>query len=141
MQSRRKQPEVNCEGGVFVIEDSEVMQRRYQAVLEQNRIGICAIVGSGREAVLLAPRISPDVIILDHELPDGTGLHIIAALRSFCPEASIVVISGVITASLAQQYLAQGVCRLMGKPINEAELVHLLRGMLVSQRQIVATAG
>ena len=136
MFSVSKKPEVSAEaGGVLVIEDSEVMQRRYAHMLTSHRLPVCGVAGSGREAVLMSSKLSPQVIILDHELPDGNGLHIIAALQSFCPGAAIFVISGSITASMAQQYVSYGVRRLMSKPINESQLIQVIRASIHSTAQ------
>ncbi|MCB1187757.1 response regulator [bacterium] len=141
MLKQRKSEEGLAESGVFIIEDSEVMQRRYRYILEHNRIDICGLAGSGREAVLKFPLVRPEVLILDHELPDGTGLHIIAALKSYHPDVAIIVISGSITAGMAQQYLAHGVRRLISKPINESQLVVMVRDLMMAVRAQASVAG
>lgn len=48
---------------------------------------------SGEQALELAPRLHPDVILLDLTLPGMSGLEALHALRESVPEAKIVVLT------------------------------------------------
>ncbi|MGI8496929.1 MAG: response regulator [Gemmatimonadaceae bacterium] len=49
--------------------------------------------GSGTEAVALARELSPDVVLLDISMPQGTGLEAAAALRVSAPQARVLILS------------------------------------------------
>lgn len=50
--------------------------------------------GDGAEAIALAERMQPDVVVLDIGLPDLSGLDVIPRVRSVAPEARVVVFTG-----------------------------------------------
>jgi len=48
---------------------------------------------SGREAVEVAERTQPDVVVLDISMPEGTGLEVLADLRRRAPATRVLVLS------------------------------------------------
>ena len=50
--------------------------------------------GDGAEAIALAERTQPDVVVLDLGLPDLSGLDVIPRLRAVAPESRVVVFTG-----------------------------------------------
>jgi len=68
------------------------------------------------EAKILAEKCVPDIILLDLNLPDSTGLATVITIRSILPEVPIIVLSGndnkdIAIAALnegAQDYLVKG---------------------------------
>jgi DNA-binding NarL/FixJ family response regulator len=48
---------------------------------------------SGRQAVEVAERTQPDVVVLDISMPQGTGLEVLAELRRRAPAARVLVLS------------------------------------------------
>lgn len=48
---------------------------------------------SGREAVEVAGRMQPDVVVLDISMPEGSGLEVLEDLRRRAPAARVLVLS------------------------------------------------
>ena len=46
------------------------------------------------ETLTLAGRIQPDVVVLDHLLPDGSSEELVPRLREVTPDSRILLISG-----------------------------------------------
>jgi DNA-binding NarL/FixJ family response regulator len=46
------------------------------------------------EAVALAGEHRPEVVVVDHLLPDGSSDVLVPRLRAICPEAKVLLISG-----------------------------------------------
>ena len=57
-------------------------------------IEVIGRVSTGREALELAERLAPDVVVLDHMLPDGLSVELAPRLRACAPRTSIVLVSG-----------------------------------------------
>ncbi|WP_166140650.1 response regulator [Nocardioides ochotonae] len=55
---------------------------------------VLAETGSGEEAVALAARLQPDVVVLDLGLPDLAGRTVLTQVREAAPSVQVVVFSG-----------------------------------------------
>jgi DNA-binding NarL/FixJ family response regulator len=71
-------------------------------------IEVVGRVSSGREAVELGPGLRPDVIVLDHMLPDGLSIELAPRLRASLPGVAIVLISGLTEDALREAAEAIG---------------------------------
>lgn len=80
--------------GVMLVDDHEVVRRGLRALLGEHRsIRVVGEAGSVREAVAEAARVSPDVILMDMRLPDGTGVEACRAIRAAQPSCRVVMLT------------------------------------------------
>ena len=87
---------------VVVVDDHEVLASSLAHVLDAEADMTCVgVAGSLRQARTLVTTSSPDVILLDHRLPDGDGVGAIPELRALRPGVRVVVL----TASAAEHVL------------------------------------
>ena len=49
--------------------------------------------GTGEEAIRMARTLSPDVVLMDVEMPDMDGIAATAALRATAPHVAVVILS------------------------------------------------
>jgi DNA-binding NarL/FixJ family response regulator len=83
---------------VLVVEDHRVMAEALSFLLEgEADIEVVGSVTTVLDAVRLAGETSPNVILADYRLPDGTGADIAAAVRRHRPRPAVVVLSAVDT--------------------------------------------
>ena len=115
---------------VLVVEDAEVLRAVTTYYLDtESDLQVVASVDSGRAAVEQVRTGCPDVILLDHDMPDGNGLEVLPELRSSCPDARIVMFSAF--PELRLDALARGADDFVSKdrPLNEvADRLRLLFG-------------
>lgn len=57
-------------------------------------IEVVGRVSTGREALEHAERLAPDVVVLDHMLPDALSVELAPRLRACAPRTAIVLVSG-----------------------------------------------
>ncbi len=72
--------------------------------------------GSGAEGVRSVAEHSPDVVLLDLELPEGSGLEVLAAIQA--TQAVVLVFSGRIDNRRALEAMHSGAEALLAKPID-----------------------
>lgn len=79
---------------VLIVDDHVVVREGSRQLLEQdNTLKVVGEAGTGAEAVQLAARLRPDVVLLDLALPDITGVEAARQIRELVPNARIVVLS------------------------------------------------
>jgi len=70
---------------VLIADDQALVRAGFRAIIDgQPGISVCAEAGNGREAVELARRLRPDVVLMDIQMPEVDGLE---ATRSLLHEA------------------------------------------------------
>lgn len=97
--------------GVLVVDDESDMRLLVEAVIERANEGL-AVVGSaanGAEAIEQWREISPDVILLDHQMPDMTGLETAAAILAEQPDQRIILFSAFLDAKTRAQATELGI--------------------------------
>ncbi|MEO8201824.1 MAG: response regulator [Gemmatimonadota bacterium] len=77
---------------VLIVDDDPTMGALIREVIRSQGIPAPIIVSSGSEALSNTAEI--DVILLDHQLPDTTGLEILGALRNRPGRPSVILITG-----------------------------------------------
>jgi DNA-binding NarL/FixJ family response regulator len=87
---------------VLIVDDHDVLGSALAHALgDQDDIIAVGVAGSLARAKELIPTTAPDVILLDHRLPDGNGVDAIGDLRALRPSVAVVVL----TASPAEQVM------------------------------------
>jgi CheY-like chemotaxis protein len=79
-------------------------------------------VSNGREALEALEDSSFDVCLLDINLPDMSGLHIMERIRAGTPETGIVVMTGGLVTEEMEKLIREGADAFVGKPFTHAEI-------------------
>lgn len=103
---------------VLIVDDSALMRRLLTDLLETSpEIEVAGVARDGREAVAQAARLRPDVITLDVEMPEVSGLEALPALLAV-HEAPVVMVSALTQegAEVTLQALELGAVDFLPKP-------------------------
>ncbi|MFW5740119.1 MAG: chemotaxis-specific protein-glutamate methyltransferase CheB [Myxococcota bacterium] len=120
----------------LIVEDSSLYRKLLTDVLGELPQVCCAdLAQTGHIALLKASSLRPELILLDMELPDMSGLEVIQRLRAEGNTASVVVVSGHTRRSDSRgaKALALGASEVICKPASGSasesrdELVRQLR--------------
>src|SRR6185312_6417139 len=77
---------------VLVVDDHPIVRQGLVGVLsDEEDLEVVGQAGSGRDAVALAARLRPDVVLLDLEMSDLDGIEAIPQLRAAHPPLEILV--------------------------------------------------
>jgi DNA-binding NarL/FixJ family response regulator len=98
---------------VLLADDHELVRRLLRrAIAAQPGLELVGEAADGSEAVELARRLEPDVVVLDLAMPFKDGLQVAGELRSELPACAILVFSD---QDAEQAALAAGADRYLGK--------------------------
>jgi len=116
---------------VLVIDDHPVVREGLRSMLSGDGIDVVGDAGTGQEAVSAAVALRPDVILLDMELPDRSGLVVLRQLRESVPATCVLVVSMHDDAGLVRRALEAGASGWLLKGVGRRELraaVQAVRG-------------
>lgn len=78
---------------VMVVDDHPMWRDGVARDLAEAGYEVVAAVGEGAQAVRVAGTVRPDVVVLDLQLPDRSGVEVIQGLAQTAPEARVLVLS------------------------------------------------
>jgi DNA-binding NarL/FixJ family response regulator len=78
---------------VLICDDHEVIRTGLASLLAETDIQIVGEAANGKEALRIAQKEKPDVVLLDIRMQDGDGLSTLEKLRSKVPESKVVMLS------------------------------------------------
>jgi len=78
---------------VMVVDDHPMWREGVSRDLAAAGYDVVAATGEGRQAVRIAAAARPDVVVLDLQLPDVSGVEVINGLRAEMPELRILMLS------------------------------------------------
>ena len=109
---------------ILVVEDNDKNMKLFRAVLLAKGYRTLEAT-SGGEAVALAAEHSPDLVLMDIQLPDIDGVEALGRLRTDGRTASVPVLA--LTAQAMEgdreRFLAAGFDGYISKPVNIGEFV------------------
>ena len=77
---------------VMVVDDHPIVRQGLVSVLgDEEDLEVVGEARSGREAIALTPRLQPDVVLLDLEMPDVDGVEAIPLLLAARPGVEVLV--------------------------------------------------
>lgn len=79
---------------ILLVDDHPVVRTGMRFVLEQDRrIAVIGEAGRGREAAYIAAQLKPDIVLMDINLPDISGLDATRLIKTDNPGIRVLVVS------------------------------------------------
>lgn len=111
-----------------VVEDDARLRRTFVDVLDAAEGFSCAgAFGTGAEAVAGIPPLQPDVVVMDVNLPDTTGVECVREIAPKLPDAQILMVTVCQDPETTFQALAAGAHGYLVKPVLPGRLLEAIR--------------
>lgn len=79
---------------ILLVDDHQMVREGLRAILEKDgAFSVVGEAGDGREAIRLAQKLRPDVVVMDVAMRDMNGIEATRQIRSLVPSARIVALS------------------------------------------------
>ena len=125
---------------VLLAEDDANARSLLTDLLNSLGYTVLAQVGSGREAVRRTQEVTPDVVLLDVHMPDGSGIEAAEEITQQAPGTAVVLFSGDESVSLSDREVsATAAIAFLPKPTPPRVLDATIR-LAVSRARELATA-
>jgi DNA-binding NarL/FixJ family response regulator len=122
---------------VLIVDDHEVLAASLAHVLglEPDLVSV-GIAGTLAQARALIPTTTPDVILLDHRLPDGEGVDAIVELRALRANMYVVVLTASAADSILVKAIEAGASGFLSKSRSLAEVTSAVRAAATGEAVI-----
>ena len=123
---------------ILHVDDQPETHEWLKLALERKQYEV-TVATDGHSALASFATHRPDVVLLDHELPDQSGLEVLRQLKNADPLVEIVMLTGHGSVSLAVEAMREGAFNFVEKPVELAVLDAVLDKAL-AHRQLHAEA-
>ena len=122
---------------VLIVDDHEVLASSLAKTLdtEPDLLSV-GVAGSLKQAAELIRTTAPDVLLLDHRLPDGDGVAAIGRLRELRPSMAVIVLTASPSEHLMVSAVEAGVSGFLSKTRSLAEVTSAVRAAAVGEAVI-----
>lgn len=109
---------------VMLVDDHEVVRRGIVTVIDASpKLSVTGEASSVAEANRRLPAIRPEVLVVDLQLPDGTGIDVMRKAREIDPEQKMLVLTSFDDDAALRESRAAGAAGLMLKSARSREIV------------------
>jgi DNA-binding NarL/FixJ family response regulator len=124
---------------VLLVDDHELIRHGLARAFERtDDFTVVGEAGSVADGMELAQRLSPDIVVTDVRLPDGTGLDLVRHLRAASDEMGIVVLTMYAGDEQLFGALEAGASSFVTKDSPSDEVIAAARHASVSPRSFTA---
>ena len=115
---------------VMIVDDHEIVRRGVSEIIDRaDGMEVVAEAGGRAEAVRRAELMRPDVVLVDLQLPDGTGIELMHELRDLVPDAFPIVLTSFDDDDALAEALEAGARAYLLKTIHGAEISDVVRAV------------
>lgn len=115
---------------VMIVDDHEVVRRGIAEVIDRSEgMGVVAEAGSVTEGVRRAELVNPQVMLVDLQLPDGTGIDLMRAVRQNRPDIRAIVLTSFDDDTAFAAALEVGAAAYVLKSVRGAEIAEVVRAV------------
>lgn len=124
---------------VLIVDDHPIIRAGLEQALVKANFTICAVAASKNEAIAQIARTNPNLILLDLNLPDGSGFEVATWARGVSDELGIVILTLNDSPELLLAALAARVSGFVVKSAPLSEVIATLERALTSPLSFTAS--
>src|SRR4051812_21916779 len=110
---------------LLVVDDEPLICQSFRWVFTAGEVEV-ATAGTAAEGWRRVEEDRPDVIVLDYQLPDGSGLDLFDRIRAAAPRRPVIFLTAHGTTETAIEAMKRGAFDYLGKPFDLEQMTALL---------------
>jgi len=118
---------------ILIVEDEKLLRWSLRERLEREGYEVYE-AATGREGLALADDPGMDMLLLDHRLPDITGIEVLRKLTTSHSDVPVILMTAYSTLETAVEAIKLGAFDYINKPFNQDELAVRISKALESSR-------
>jgi two-component system invasion response regulator UvrY len=122
---------------LLVVDDHKLVRTGIIGILNKTEdMRVVAEAANGEEAINLAKEYSPDIILMDLQMPGMGGIEATRKLLRFMPDAKILALTICDSDIFPSRLLEEGAAGYITKDCSQKELIDAIRKVHIGQRYI-----
>ncbi|STY84616.1 response regulator [Mobiluncus mulieris] len=119
-----------AETRVMIVDDHEIVRRGIAEIVDRAQgLTVVAEAGSVSEALSRAELANPNVVLVDLQLPDGTGIDLMGQLRILVPESRCIVLTSFDDDAALAESLEVGAAAYLLKTVAGVEIANVIKAV------------
>ena len=114
---------------ILIVDDHPITRDALSALLDQEGFSVVGEAAEGVDAIELARRLQPAIVLLDLSMPGLGGLEALPRLREAAPESEVVVLTASGTEENLLAAIRAGAAGYLLKSESPAQIAEFLRGV------------
>lgn len=111
---------------ILIIDDDVAVTNYFKVFLMQTGLFDATVINDSREARPVLERTVFDVMLLDMDMPNVSGMDILKSIRGKGIETPVVILTGVSDVDLAVRAMKNGAFDYLIKPVDDDKLLEVL---------------
>lgn len=112
---------------VMIVDDHPVVRTAIKKLLEnESNIQVIGEASTGAEALRVLRQARPNIVLLDIDLPDLTGLDIARRLQQYVAETRIIIVTSDVSYLFSRRLLRMGVAGYLLKDCGPQQLLEAI---------------
>jgi len=117
---------------VLVVDDSALIRRIVRAALTDSGWIVCTEAENGREAIVKAQELHPDIVILDLAMPEMNGFETARLIKRIMPTTPLIMFTTHCVPGLQQEANAAGIRKVISKENGPPALLKAIQASLAA---------
>ena len=116
---------------ILIVDDHALLRKGLTDLLETHAgWKVCGEANDGREAVLLAEKLKPDVAVVDLAMPELNGIEATRRMREVSPGTAVLVLAGAYSERIEAESFSAGARGFVLKSSSEDRVVEAIESLV-----------
>lgn len=122
---------------LLIVDDHHIVRAAVSKMLaDEEWIEIVGEAGNGEDAVSIARKVEPDVVLMDIKMQGIGGLEATRKIVRMLPDCKVIALSALIEETFAVRALEVGASGYLSKGTDPAEMINAIRQVYHGQRYL-----
>jgi two-component system, chemotaxis family, chemotaxis protein CheY len=108
---------------VILADDDDVTRYLLRGLLRSSGLRVVGEAADGTHALEMVRKLKPEIVCLDIEMPEMSGLEVLAKIREENTSAIVLMITAATTGDNVRSAIAGNADGIIAKPFNTAKIV------------------
>lgn len=107
---------------IMIVDDASFMRSSLKFIVEKNGHTVVGAAADGKEAIVLYPKLAPDIVTLDILMREMDGITTLKALLKQDPNAKVIMVTAIGQESKQEEAKKLGAVGYIRKPFKPEDI-------------------